>query len=495
MRRRHILACLGLFALTSAARGEATGLENLVPGDDPAYDALARLAADGLLPGLTARHFAGESEVLYTVGQIVDYVALAVAGWYPGSLGREVNAAPLRYLIWRYRRHLTARGIDSAALLADLPVPDASGPSGFMTLSGEARGGWGLSGFDGRAEWTGIATFSDRTRAGLTIGTEGTWPFLPEYQRDDIRGFFVAHDFSDHLTITAGRLSTRFGPGLNDMLWSDRARPLDSLALEWSTKLFGEPLSLRQQTGYFRDLGVSKYVTVQRIEYQPTDWCTLGAGFGLITDRSLQALASLVVPLYAVRFVAGEGRRGGEGNFLGAVDAAFRPCESISLYGQFFVDDFDFSPSPPRTAQRLGYLAGAMFTPGGLPGSQYRAEVCILPDTGTYVGQQNARQSWLRGGTILGHEYGPDSWGYRLFARQRLCESLDLSAGFEQFRQRRETPSPARTTRLDLHLRHDLDARHQLGLGWRHREFRNRGGVAGRNSVEEQFYLEARGIL
>ncbi|NWG75814.1 MAG: hypothetical protein HXY24_14645 [Rubrivivax sp.] len=115
-----------------------------------------------------------------------------------------------------------------------------------------------------------------------------------------------------------------------------------------------------------------------------------------------------------------------------------------------------------------------------------------MPDTGTYTGQQEPRLAWLRDGVLLGHEYGQDSSGWRFLGRQRLGAWCDVTLSYEQFRQLRDSASPARTTRFDVVARHDLGRTLQLGLGYRSRRLRNAGGVASADSTTDTLYLEAR---
>jgi hypothetical protein len=156
------------------------------------------------------------------------------------------------------------------------------------------------------------------------------------------------------------------------------------------------------------------------------------------------------------------------------------------------LDDFDFSPKPPRTAQRVGWLAGVHWTPSwALPGSSYRLEGAILPNKGTYIGQADKGMAWMRRGYLYGHEYGDDAFGWRASARQRLTRRLDLDASCEQFRQQRKAAVPRRANRLSVAANYDLLRQLSVSVGYSLDRRRNVGGTLNQDVDDNQFFISA----
>lgn len=471
----------------------------VIPGDDPLYDRLASLARRGFFAGLPRRQFDGEIETLYSRGQVADILARGfedLSDWarsyeFATMTGRE--ASQLLWLVDDFAADLARRGVPVDDLREWLRQKGASESALSLNLWAAGRVQRGDDSLVGKVEATLTGRIDRRLRGGVSLTNEGGKAIPDGRDRSDLAAYYFEFDPTHQITLGLGRRSTRFGPGLADMLWSDRAKPLDSAYLTYRTKLFGRPFAFTDQVGIFRGGGVWKYITLHSYEYQPLNRLTVGADFGLITDRSGQAVTGLFMPLYFARFMAGKQHSGGYGNFLGSVHADYGLTRSLSVYGELFADDFDFSPSPPRTAQRIGWLGGIQYIPPwALPGSSYRFEAAILPDPGTYVGQQNAGLSWLRDGFNLGHRYGEDSAGYRFLLRHRFTPRFDVGVGFETFRQLRSLPSPAKHQLVDVVARYDLNSWLTLGVGFRENKRENIGAVAGRDDMDNSWYFETR---
>lgn len=470
----------------------------MVPGDDPVYGRFAALAAAHCVPDATARHFRGTPDALYTRGQLADFAATMLRQlldethvWpiqdLPGHLAVQV-----RYLLDEFEDELVARGIDVAAARAGLHrLPEGGTFSGVATGHGTLRFQTGDDAVVGRGQASYHTNIGEQFRVDAKLQTSSPDVVAPEFDRTNLVTAYGAWDLSRHLTLGVGRLATRFGPGRYDLLWGDQAQPLDQLSLRWQTKVFGRPFELRQHTGLF-DQGGQRYVTVRRYAYGAADRLTLALNFGLITNGGSQALASMFLPLYATRFVSGNASAGGNGNFLGSFDAAWQINPEWQIYGEFFADEFDFSPSPPATAQRIGLLGGFFYTPAkALPGTSYRVEAALIPDQGTYVGQQNVGLAWLRDGYLMGHPYGQDSAGVRVDVRQRFTPRLDVSFRGEYFRQLRSFPVDATSARVDLAAWYDLNNWLSVGFGGRHIDFKDIGGVAGNDRSETTVFVES----
>ncbi|NUP98815.1 MAG: hypothetical protein HUU35_03045 [Armatimonadetes bacterium] len=457
---------------------------------------LAPTARAPITPKATHRQFAG-LETVFTRRQLVQFLSLLIEHLLDGEQAWPVqamsdqSAAQVAALVGHFRDELKASGVDVQQVDEALQELGVADPATLMTGTADLRI-VSDENLTGRAEATLLGSFRSRLRYGLSVGTRADEPFPADRDRETIESYHLEYDLARHLTLGIGRRSRLLGPGRNGLLLSDRAEPIDSVYLAWRTQVFGRPFSIQQQTGGFGfDRG--RYVTIRRYQYLPARQLTLGLNFGLITDLGGQAVASFFLPDYAYRFVGGNTSGGGRGNWLGSFDAAYRLSREWAVYGEMFADEFDFSPSPPRTAQRLGYLAGVHYTPRwALPGTSYRLEGTLIPDRGTYVGQQDVGLAWLREGVLFGHPYGEDSAGWRLDIHHRLAPNFDVTLGAEHFRQLRSRAIQPRTTRLELALHYDLNHWSAVGTGIRFRRFEDRAGIANNDLDDDAWYFETR---
>ncbi len=472
--------------------------DRMIAGDAPIYDALAAFAARGYIPSATRRMFEGALETTYSRGQIADFLASMFrqladdAHAWPVHSVRGLVAGQMASVLAQYRTDLKARGVDVQAVDRALAERGGAGWGGIATGLADARVRTGKDVATGRAEASLLGSRHSRLRFGLTLGTEGGEAFPPYRDRSDLAAYWAEYDLSRHLDFGFSRVSSRFGMGHHDLLWSDNAKPFDQIHLTYRAKAFGKPISIEQHLGIFgRDKAF--YVTLRRYEYLPSRRLTLGLNFGLVTDSASQAAASWVMPLYAARFTVGPGRLGGRGNFLGSADASYRVHDDVALYGQFFADEFDFSTAQGRGLQRIGLLTGLRYTPQwAFPGTSYRIEGTIIPDRGTYVGQQDVGLAWRRDGILLGHPYGEDSAGLLFEAYHRLTRRVSATLGAEVFRQFRSYAVPLKTFSLNLGTTYDINAVAALGFGYTHDQYTNRRGVSGLNQTEDSLYVETR---
>ena len=479
-------------------RPTPSGADNMVSVDDPVMRLMEALAGRGYIADAGRRQFAGDGVGAYTRLDIARFLAPTLARLvddehrWPVQDMDGSTAALLRGVALDFEPELRTVGVDCARALARIDKLAKPGLQVMGTAGADLAVSTGVDAFDGRARGSVFAAAGRQLTFSGTLGTESLGSMPAGRDRTTVDTAWLQWRPSRNLTLGLGRAAFRLGSGYHDLLWSDQARPPDRLMLDWNLSLFGRPLRIEEHVGYFNNNG-PRVVALRRFEYQPWRPLTIAANEALITNRGSQAAASLVLPLYAVRFVSGNSSAGGYGNYLGSLEATVRVNRQWSVYGEFFVDDFDFSPSPPHTATRRGWLGGVQYTPAGaLPGTSYRLEAAILPDTGTYLGQQDRGMSWTRGGYFLGHEYGPDASGFRLSVRQRLSPAMDLRLAAEHFTQLRESPVSPETLRLSIGAGYNLQRWWSIGLGYRYEHLTSVGAVAGNDRVDQGMYLEAR---
>lgn len=475
-----------------------SGADNMVSVDDPVMRLLEALAGRGMIAGAGRRQFAGAGVASYTRLDIARFLAPTLAqlvdddSRWPVQSMDSATAAMLRGVVRDYQSELALVGTDPRHALQHLDTLVKPGLHVLATAGVDGSVSSDKDAFDGRARASVFAGVGPQLTFSGTVSTESLGAMPSGRDRTTLDTYWLQWRPSRSFTLGAGRASFRLGSGYNDLLWSDRALSPDRLMLDWRLSLFGRPLRIEENVGYFDNNG-ARVVALRRIEYQPWRPLTIAVNEGLVTDRASQGLAALALPLYAVRFVSGKSANGGYGNYVGSLEATLRATRQWSVYGEFFLDDFDFSPSPPRTATRRGWLGGVQYTPAGaLPGTSYRFEAAILPDTGTYLGQQDRGMSWTRGGYLLGHEYGEDSSGWRFSARQRMSPKLDLRLAAEHFTQLRESPVSPSTTRLEVGAGYNLTRWWSLGMGYRYERRTSIGAIAGNDRTDNGVYLETR---
>ncbi len=479
----------------TARRPRTWGQEDVMPGDDPSYKILAALAARGAIPNCSARQFAGDLEAVYTRGQLVVFVERFLYALIDrDQVSRSQDLSPqmagqARLLVDRFRPDLVARGLPLEQVEKALVARGAPQLAWAATALGVARAGSGdRHASTVRLDASVLGGFERRLRFGGTLSTEGGEALPNTRDRSGVAALWVEGDVARNLSLGAGRRVFRFGPGANDLLWSDRAKPFDQIYGLWRTKLFGQPLSISQHVGWYRNQG-DKFITLRRVQYLPMRRLEVSFSEGLITRNGTQTLVTGVLPLYWSRFVGGNFSTGGSGNYAFELDATYRVNRTLSVYGQFFADDLDLS-GVHRTPHYPGYLGGIRYVPMGLPGSSYRLEVAVLPSANTYVQPADPALRWYRDGVVLGHEYGPEGAGIRFDGRQRLSQRLDVGFGLESFARNRKLAVPQEFVRIQFRLGYDLTSFWAISGGLNYLHELNRNGVRGDNHTNKLLYLQ-----
>jgi hypothetical protein len=483
-------------APAAAAAPKPFADERLVPGDDPLYHALAELAGAGLVPGAEARQFAGKIEAVYSRRQIVEFAAAvgralldpAQAGALRGLHGPTLVAA--HFLFTELQLDLAARGLPLAKLLAALEQHGFK-PATVGSVLAIGRAQNGRQALDGRLDGGLQSAWSNDFHSGLTLSTQYLRQLPIGDDRQLVAGYYAEWQPVAAFTVGLGRRSIKYGPGSHDMMIEDRMKPLDQLYFTWRTKFLGEPFSLEQQTGVFGGV-LARFVTYRRYEFEPTRHLSLAFSEALQTLDGTQTLTTLAapLPLYLNRFVAGQRSQGGAGNYAFELDAAQRFGHCLTLYGEFFADDMDWSGNH-TTAQLPGWLAGLRYTPShALTGTAYRLEAAVIPGSRTYVENADPRLVWVRDGVIMGHEYGPEGAGVLLEARQRFTPRFDLTLTAEHFETFRKTELPAETNRAELRGGYDLGHRWAVQLGYRYNHQTNQAEELGNNRLDSQVFVQ-----
>jgi len=469
------------------------GQDEVITGDDPIYQALAALAARGMVAGASSRQFSGTLEAVYTRRQLADWVAnlarnLMSAQPRPIQTAGGPALGAAQYLFDEFRLDLMGRGVDVTKLDAVIAAHHWK-PSTLASGLAVARGENDRQPWNGRLDGTLLGMFDRDVRAGVTLTTREERPLPTGYDRQALSDYFLEWRTGVHWELGIGRRAMRFGPGYHDLLLEDRARPLDQFYLDWHTKWVGRPFSMEEHSGFYGP-APDKMVTFRRYELDPTDHFSLGFSEALNTIDGYQHLVALAVPLYGARFVAGQRSKGGLGNYAFQFDATQRFGRAVALYGEFFADDLDLSGNH-TTGQEPGYLAGVRYTPPGcLRGTQYRLEWACIPAGRTYVGNSDPRLNWIDHGLIFGHLYGPESGGLLFDGRHRLTPKLDLDLHAEHYRTFRHTRPTYQNNLIDGRVAYDLSKQWSGSLGYRYNYQKNIGDIVGANQIDNQVYAQ-----
>jgi len=157
----------------------------------------------------------------------------------------------------------------------------------------------------------------------------------------------------------------------------------------------------------------NRYLTGHRIDWAVNSRIELGLSEvilygGEARDMELQYMNPLL-PYYANQWNANEDESVVvDDNVLICADFAIRPIDRLKIYGQFLVDDFNYSKGTSKDPDALGYIGGLYLSdPLGLSGTDFRAEYTRI-DSYTYTHLVPENQ-FTHYGWIIGHHLGPDA--------------------------------------------------------------------------------------
>jgi hypothetical protein len=148
----------------------------------------------------------------------------------------------------------------------------------------------------------------------------------------------------------------------------------------------------------------SRYLSGHRVDWIVSDRIELGLSElilygGEARDMELQYINPLL-PYYANQWNSDL-----DDNVLVSADFAVRPVNRLKIYGQFLVDDYNYTDHDPHA---LGYIAGLYLSDSlGSPGTDFRAEYTRI-DTWTYTHLEQENQ-FTHFGWVIGHHLGPDA--------------------------------------------------------------------------------------
>jgi len=259
----------------------------------------------------------------------------------------------------------------------------------------------------------------------IKTASQRTNPWRWDYTADFRRAYIRFH--RKQFEALLGRQSLFWGPGYGGSLILSRNSPAFDMALlsagfgpvkatafsavldkKWSQR--GDPphrfLADRYLAGHRID-----WLVNNRLEL---GLCELALYGGEARNMELQYMNPLL-PYYASQWNSDQ-----DDNVLASADFALRPIDRLKIYGQFLVDDFQYSSDEPHA---LGYMAGLYLSdPPRLSGTDFRVEYTRI-DTRTYT-HRIAENQFTHYGWIMGHHLGSDA--DQLFVELSRMINIDI---------------------------------------------------------------------
>ena len=228
------------------------------------------------------------------------------------------------------------------------------------------------------------------------------------------------------LQIQVGRRWRRWGPGWSGSLVLDAAHPpadgfdLSYTAHRWSARFSFEQVDDFEGNDQAGDDKLARYLSSHRLDLQPFHQLRLGmTETALIASDGPPPLWALnpLMPWALIQQESGSPHV--TANIFWALDTVWNPYSTVSLYGQFLLDDFQIDSEDRDTyPDQLGWLAGLLWrsSPPNPAGSSIGVNKAVFNlgleytrlSTWTYVHRDIPvrYQAW---GAPLGHPTGPDS--------------------------------------------------------------------------------------
>ncbi|MFH1277742.1 MAG: capsule assembly Wzi family protein [Candidatus Eisenbacteria bacterium] len=335
-------------------------------------------------------------------------------------------------------------------LAPELFVPRADRPDGTVPVS--VRGEFRLSGESGR-RGAGRSVLLGDSSVRLT-------PRLLWHQRAEIdnRGMeqpdFLGHPWKRGVTgrfthayfvyrapgfaLSAGRRRFAWGPGLSgSMLLQGSIPSLDQVGIEWafgpfSGRAFVAPLDDFVAGEGDEETAARRWLSGRRVVFRPS-----GGRFHVAFSEAVLyggeerafdwGYANPLMSAYAVQW-----NKSRDDNVLWSFDAYARVHESVDLFGEFLIDDFQYDLE--TEPNQIGFLAGMRLKDlPRLPGLFVEAEY-VRVNNWVY-GHGESWNRYTYGNAILGHPIGPDADRILVRLLRRFGRTFELLADYERRRE------------------------------------------------------------
>jgi len=430
------LIALSVLSPASLAGTRSIASTDRLPLGDWTYDAMMSLAADGIVPGLSARVFQGDRR--FDRMEMAGVVASIIRN---DRLLNPRQRALVNHLVSEFRLELmevepeTAgrwsgepAGLEASLLgyyrqlvLDDTAAPDATyRASGFLNLSGSVFG---------------IVTVAEHEERFFRDPRPG-----PKLDKAFIGGS------SGKLSWLVGRAYANWGPSYSgSLIMSENAPAFWQVRAGTDVdfgKLIGD-VKLTQFASTFEDADQTLYLFARRYEKRLSDRWHLG-----VSETAKLSVAPnpliLVIPFYLYQhlFLAEDE----EINNLVGADLTYRAPSGMKIYGELVVDDitspriFGKSNERPRKA---GFTFGLSMPRafGGERHSSLSAEYTLI-DSLTYgaTRAEFPELAYTHDFQTIGSPVGPNSKALYLRGEYSVSDRIELIG--EYLNQRQKDPGP-----------------------------------------------------
>ena len=441
-----VFLLLALGVLFSSA--PMTAGERLIPSTDTlplgdwTYDAMIKLASDGLVPGYPARIFEGDK--LFNRMEMAQIVASIIESSKDKELGSQ-QVMLINELVAEFKPELRYVADGVAQQWASRETNIVLPWEGETFLTGYVRG---LAVQDTEGEdhifaphrITGFSHLSGNTFA---VGTAADMEekFFHQLRHSQTPDKIFIRGFDHNLVWSIGREYLNWGPSYSgSLILSDNSSAFvqGRVSKELSFgKLFGR-VKIAQFASVFEDDDKTLYLFGRRYEKQISERWHLGISETAKMNEAPSPLI-LVMPFYLYQHIAG-GPGSDEDqslNALYAADLTYRTSGGAEAYGELLVDDITapkiFGSNPFDRPRKTGYIFG-YYTPkllGGERPTSFRAEYIFI-DRRTYEATraQFPELAYTHNNVIIGSPIGPNAKALYLRSEKKLSEKWSIIAEY-----------------------------------------------------------------
>ena len=412
-RRALAIIFFFLLALPVLASRRMVPSTDRLPLGDWTYDAMNSLAADGLIPGYSARLFQGDR--LFDRMEMAQIVALIIES--PKSLD-ERDTALVEHLIAEFKPELMYfnPGVIEKWTDRSNTTPPTGGPAWLLGYvqgtatdntaddSGSALG-YHLSGFARLADKTfAVATLSDKAQE-----------FFQQARRDDGLTKAFVRDIDGGAVWSVGREYLEWGPLYSgSMILSDNSPAFNQARVSKEIEfgpIFGR-VKISQFATSFEDNGARAYLFGRRYEKPFHRNFHLGIGEAAKTNFLPNPLFA-VMPFYLYQHIFN--KQDSQMNNLYSTDLTYIANNGMQAYGDLVIDDLTSTRLLGKAGERprkIGFGGGIyfpkLFADDRL--STFRAEY-ITVDRLTYgaTRPEYPGLAYTHGGDVIGSPIGPNA--------------------------------------------------------------------------------------
>lgn len=437
-----VLIALIFLVLASGAAADARRVASYdrLPLGDWTYDAMMKLAGDGLIPGTAARVFQGDR--LFDRMEMAELLARVVAESDTQTL-RPGQATLIHHLLLEFKPELAVIspeiGLRWAEMGMDKPAKDPLLLGYVRGLARDDSGGesnlfvpYRVTGFAGMSsEAFLIGTLADREEQ-----------FFHQLRENPLVDKVAVRGANENFTWAIGREYLNWGSAYSgSVILSDNA-PAFWQARGAGDVNFGRLLGhikITQFASVFEDDGQRLYLLGRRYEKQLSDRWNLGISETAKMNKSPNPLM-LVMPFYLYQYLFLDSVDENI-NTLYGTDLSYRTASGLQVYGELAIDDItaprlfgDRFERPRKTGWTLG-----VYVPQVIKGpreSTFRAEYTFI-DRQTYEATRPSvpELAYIHDHRIIGHPIGPNAKALYLRGEHYLSDKWSLIGEYLDQRQ------------------------------------------------------------